>query len=155
VFREIKLEERKLDNASAVEMIENGSYGLLSTMGADGYPYGVPLNYIYLDSAIYFHCALEGHKIDNIKHNEKVSFCVVAKSQVLSNEFDTDYKSVITFGKAEEVNDQQEREAIFLAILNKYSAKYMSAGKNYMKKYWKETKVIKIKIEHISGKAHE
>ena len=155
MFREIRLTDRIVNDEKAVEIIANGSYGVLSTIGEDGYPYGVPLNYIHFDSCICFHCAQQGHKLDNIDFNNKVSFCVVTKSDVLSNEFDTDYESAIAFGTATVVTDDSEKKDILLSVLNKYSADYLKAGNNYMKKYWDETKVIKIKIEHLSGKTHE
>jgi len=155
MFREIRLKDRVVTDDKAIEIITKGSYGVLSTMGADGYPYGVPLNYTYFDNCICFHCAREGHKLDNIDFNNKVSFCVVTKSDVLSNEFDTDYESAIAFGKATVVTDDSEKKDILLSVLNKYSADYLKAGHNYMKKYWDETKVIKMNIEHLSGKAHE
>jgi hypothetical protein len=115
----------------------------------------VPLNYTYFDNCICFHCAQKGHKLENIDFNKKVSFCVVTKSDVLGNEFDTDYESAIAFGKAAVITDDSEKKDILLSVLNKYSADYLKAGNNYMKKYWDETKVIKIRIEHLSGKAHE
>ena len=87
--------------------------------------------------------------------NKKVSFCVVTKSDVLANEFDTDYESAIAFGKATVITDDSEKKDILLSVLNKYSSDYLKAGDNYMKKYWDETKVLKIRIEHLSGKAHE
>jgi len=155
MFQNIKLDERKLDNEIALEVLTKGSYGILSTIGDDGYPYGVPLNYTYLEDSICFHCARKGHKLDNIKQNEKVSFCVVTKSAVLSTKFDTDYESIIAFGKAVEVNDDFQKEKIFMSLLNKYSAKVMAAGQKYMKKYWDNTKVVKIKIEHLTGKAYK
>ena len=128
---------------------------MLSTTGEDGFPYGVPLNYIYFDNCICFHCAQQGHKLDNIKFNEKVSFCVVTRSDVLANKFDTDYESAIAFGRANEVTDESEKKDILLSVIKKYSKNYLDAGMNYMEKYWDETKVIKIKIDHLSGKAHE
>ena len=155
MFREIRLTDRIVNDEKAIEIITNGSYGVLSTIGEDGYPYGVPLNYIYFDSCICFHCAQEGHKLENIDFNNKVSFCVVTKSDVLSNEFDTDYESAIAFGKATVISNDSERNDILLSVLNKYSADYIKAGKNYLKKNWDETKVIKMQIEHLSGKAHE
>ena len=155
MFREIRLKDRVVNGAKAIEIITKGSYGVLSTIGEDGYPYGVPLNYTYYDNCICFHCAQEGLKLDNINFNNKVSFCVVTKSDVLGNEFDTDYESAIAFGKATVIADDSEKKKILLSVLNKYSADYLKAGNNYMKKYWDETKVIKIKIEHLSGKAHE
>ena len=155
MFRKIRLKERVIDDNKTIDIIVQGSYGVLSTIGKDGYPYGVPVNYTYFNNCICFHCAMEGHKLDNIDFNNKVSFCVVTKSQVLSNEFDTDYESAIVFGNAVVVSDDTEKKDILLSVLNKYSADYLKAGNNYMKKYWDETKVVKIKIEHISGKAHE
>lgn len=155
MFREIRLKDRVVDHEKAIEIMVQGSYGVLSTIGEDGYPYGVPLNYTYIDNCICFHCAREGHKLENIDFNHKVSFCVVTKSDVLSNEFDTDYESAIAFGKATVVTDDSEKKDILLSVINKYSADYLTAGKNYVKKNWDETKVIKMRIEHLSGKAHE
>jgi len=154
MFREIKLKDNALDDKEAIEIIKKGSFGVLSTIGEDGFPYGVPLNYTYFDNCICFHCAQKGHKIENIDFNNKVSFCVVTKSDVLANEFDTDYESAIAFGKATVVNDDSEKKDILLSVLNKYSSEYVKAGNNYMQKYWDETKVVKIKIEYLSGKAH-
>lgn len=153
--REIKLKERALKNETAIDIIKKGSYGVLSTIGEDGYPYGVPLNYSVVDHCICFHCAQEGHKIENIDFSEKVSFCVVTKSDILANKFDTDYESAIAFGTASEVTDASEKKEILTSVINKYSAEYLDAGNNYMKKYWDETKIFKIKIDHLSGKAHE
>lgn len=155
MFREIRLKDNALDDKETIEIIIKGSFGVLSTIGEDGYPYGVPLNYTYSDNCIYFHCAQKGHKIENIDFNNKVSFCVVTKSDVLGNEFDTDYESAIAFGKATVITDDSEKNDILLSVLNKYSADYLKAGKNYLKKNWDETKVIKMQIEHLSGKAHE
>ena len=155
MFREIRLKDRVINNEKAIEIIKKGSFGVLATIGKDGYPYGVPLNYTYFDNCICFHCAKTGHKLENIDFNKKVSFCVVTKSDVLGNEFDTDYESAIVFGKAAVITDDSEKRDILLSVINKYSADYLKAGNNYMKKYWDETKVIKIRIEHLSGKAHE
>ncbi len=155
MFREVKLKERAVINEKLVETIKNGSYGVLSTIGEDGFPYGVPLNYTYFEDCICFHCALEGHKIENIEFNEKVSFCVVTKSEIMSRKFDTNYKSTIVFGRAITVEDETEKSNILLSLIKKYSRSYLTAGKNYMKKYWDETRVVKIKINHLSGKANE
>ena len=124
MFREIRLKENALDDKETIEIIKKGSFGVLSTIGEDGFPYGVPLNYTYFDNCICFHCAQKGHKIENIDVNNKVSFCVVTKSDVLANEFDTDYESAIAFGKATVVADDSEKKDILLSVLNKYSSEY-------------------------------
>jgi len=154
MHREIRLKENAVDAQKTIEIVKNGSHGVLSTMGEDGYPYGVPVNYSYWNDCICFHCGQQGHKLENIDFTDKVSFCIVTKSDILANKFDTDYESAIAFGRAIEVTDTSEKEEILMSILNKYSAEYIEAGKNYMKKYWDETKVIKIKIDHFTGKAH-
>ena len=152
--REIRLKDSAVDAKKTIEIIKTGSYGVLSTVGKGGCPYGVPLNYSYWNKCICFHCAQEGHKLENIDFNNKVSFCVVTKSDVLANKFDTDYESAIAFGIATEVTDIIEKKDILTSIIHKYSANYIEAGKKYMEKYWDEIKVIKIEINHISGKAH-
>jgi len=52
MFREIKLKDRAINDDKAIEIIKMGSYGILSTIGDDGYPYGVPLNDNYSDNCI-------------------------------------------------------------------------------------------------------
>jgi hypothetical protein len=155
MFRKIKLAERKIDDAIARKILAKGSYGVLSTTGKDGFPYGMPLNYTYMENSICFHCGMGGHKLDNIKQNNRVSFCVVTKSKVLSNKFDTDYESIIAFGKAIEEYEDFQKEKIFISLLNKYSPEAVAAGQKYMKKYWGDTKTFTIKIDHITGKAYK
>lgn len=82
---EIRRKDRAVDENAALEILKSGSFGVLSTIGADGYPYGVPVNYAYDDGKIYFHCAKNvGHKQDNLRFSGKVSFTVVTKSDVIS-----------------------------------------------------------------------
>jgi len=154
MFREITLKENAVDAEKTIEIVKKGSHGVLSTMGNDGYPYGVPLNYTYLNGCICFHCAQKGHKLENIDYTNKVSFCVITKSTVLANKFDSDYESAIAFGEAVIVKDNAEKEEILLSILNKFSPDYIKAGKKYMAKYFDETIVVKIVVEHWTGKMH-
>lgn len=155
MVKKMRYKENELDKNAALEVIKKGSYGVLSTIGDDGYPYGVPVNYTYFGGCVCFHCAHEGHKIDNIHNDENVSFCVVTKSDVLANKFDTDYESAIVFGKAVKVTEDSEKETILLSVLNKYSSGFMETGKNYMRKFWDDTTVIKIRVEYITGKARK
>ncbi|HQI17206.1 MAG TPA: pyridoxamine 5'-phosphate oxidase family protein, partial [Bacillota bacterium] len=116
MFREMRRQDRKTDNEKAAAILAAGEYGILSTVGDNGYAYGVPLSYAYSNGKIYFHCALEGHKLDNIRYNNKVSFCVVGATEVLPESFSTKYESVIVFGKASEADDDEKQEA-HVAIL--------------------------------------
>jgi nitroimidazol reductase NimA-like FMN-containing flavoprotein (pyridoxamine 5'-phosphate oxidase superfamily) len=132
-------------------LLTMSEHGILSTVDTDGQPYGVPLNYVYLNEAIYFHCALPGHKIDNIENNPKVSFCVVGDTKVLPADFSTNYVSTVVFGVASEV-EGEERYNSLMGLLEKYSPDYLEEGKKYIKKLDKVTKVIKIDIQQMSGK---
>lgn len=152
MFRELRRLDRKMSKEEIIDLIVNADYGILSTYGSDGYAYGVPLSYIYKDNAIYFHCALDGHKLDNIKVNNKVSFCIVGETEVLSAKFSMKYQSVIVFGTIVDV-DQIEKENALIGLLEKYSIAHMESGMKYLKNDQENTVVLKLIIEHISGKA--
>ena len=139
MFREIKRKKQKLDNAE--EILKCGEYGVFATGGEDGYPYAVPLSYVY-DGAIYFHCASEGHKIDNIKYSDKVSFCVVGRAKTLPEELNVDYQSVIVFGRAKVIEGEEKRSS-----LRKLMEKYAPESNCQT-----DATVVKIEIEHISAK---
>lgn len=154
MFREMRRKDRELENDEIIEILKNNSYGVLSTISQNGYPYAVPVSYVYLNNSIYFHSALEGHKLDNILTNNKVSFCVVGGTCIIPEKFSTKYESVIVFGTAAEVFED-EKNAALLEIINKYSPAYINEGKKYIKISGNATKVIKISIEHFSGKARK
>lgn len=154
MFREMRRNDRSLDKEQAYKLLENGKYGILSTSGENGYAYGVPLNYALYEGSIYFHCALVGSKLDNINSNNKVSFCVVGDSEPLPEKFSYRFESVIAFGKALEV-DGMEKDNALSALIKKYSSEYMEKGIAYIKKENVSTKVIKIEIEHMTGKGRK
>jgi nitroimidazol reductase NimA-like FMN-containing flavoprotein (pyridoxamine 5'-phosphate oxidase superfamily) len=150
-MRELRRKDQQITMEESLELLAVAEYGTLSTVDSDGQPYGVPLNYVYTDEAIYFHCALSGHKINNIENNQKVSFSVVGDTKVLPADFSTNFVSTIVFGVASTI-EGEERYASLVALLEKYSPDYLEEGKKYIEKLDKATKVIKIDIQHISGK---
>lgn len=150
-MKELRRKDKQLTNEEAKDLLNRAEYGILSTVGENDQPYGVPLNFIYRDNAIYFHCALAGHKLDNLASNPKVSFCVVENVEVLASEFSTNFLSTVAFGVASEVNGE-ERYNAFMGLLEKYSPDYMDEGEKYVHKMDKVTKVIRIDIHHIVGK---
>ncbi len=84
MFRELKRKEKKLSKEQSETILAAEEQGVLATIGQDGYPYAVPLNYVYFQGAVYFHCAMSGHKLDNISFNPKVSFCVYTGAEILA-----------------------------------------------------------------------
>lgn len=150
-MRKMRRKDKQIEKNEAIKLLVDCEYGVLSTVADDGQPYGVPLNYVYKDNCLYFHCALIGHKIDNIANNPKVSFCVVGETKVLPADFSTHYESAIAFGTASEIEGTERYNAL-IGLLEKYSSEFMAEGKEFIEKEDKATKVIKIEIEHVSGK---
>ena len=153
MFREMRRKDRLLRNDEVIEILNNNAYGVLSTIGNNGYPYGVPISYVFLNDSIYVHSALKGHKLDNISNNRKVSFTVVGNTQILPGDFSTKYESVIIFGDAFEVFEDEKEEAV-IELINKYSIDFIQEGKDYIEKARKATRVMKVNIEHVTGKAN-
>lgn len=152
MFKEMRRQDRKIDSAEAIRILEAGQYGILSTISSSGYAYGVPISYSYNNDSIYFHCAVEGQKLENIEYNNKVSFCVVGNTAPLPQSFSVNYESVIAFGKAVEVFEG-EKQAVLEAIVAKYSAAFTKEGLEYIRNSSSGTRIFKIKIEHMTGKA--
>ncbi|WP_231875317.1 pyridoxamine 5'-phosphate oxidase family protein [Desulfuromonas sp. DDH964] len=148
----MRRKDRELAVDAAMELLARGEYGVLSTTDIDGQPYGIPVSYAYRHPAIYIHCAPEGHKLDNLHFNPKVSFCVVGKTRVLPELFSTEYESVIAFGVAAEVAGA-EREKALVWLLEKYSPQQITAGEAYIASTGHLAKVIKLEITALSGKA--
>lgn len=151
MFREMRKQSRKMEDSEALEYLQKGEYGVISTIGEDGYPYGVPVNYVYKDGEIFFHCATTGHKIDNFNYSDKVSFCVVTESDVLPDIFSTRYRSVIAFGKISEV-PEEEKESVLELLVDRFSPDFVGEGKEHIKQYFAATKTYRIVVEHYTGK---
>ncbi|MBI9082276.1 MAG: pyridoxamine 5'-phosphate oxidase family protein [Desulfobacterales bacterium] len=141
-----------MKETEAISLLEKGEYGVLSTSSKNNEPYGVPLNYCLMDGCIYFHCALEGSKIDHITANPNVSFCVVGKTEVFPDQFGTKYESCIVRGHAEE-SFGEEKQTALEGLVRKYSADFIPEGSAYIEKLKDKTRVFKITVGCISGKA--
>ena len=154
MYKEMRRKDRAIDNEAARALLNDGTYGVLSTTDANNQPYGIPLSYAVMDDEIFIHCANEGHKLDNIMSNRKVSFCVVGQTELLPDKFSTRYESVIVFGTASIVTGDKKR-APLIALLGKYSPAHMESGRKYIDKLINKTVVIKVSIDHITGKARK
>lgn len=151
MFRKMRRKDKAMTQDQIVEILNGGEDGVLATVGEDGYPYAVPLNYVFHEGALYFHCALFGHKIENMTYTPKVSFCVVSDAQVLAEEFSTRFKSVVVFGEVEEVSGDEKIQGL-TALIKRLASDHIPAGQKYIKKDNKKTRVFKINVAHMSGK---
>ena len=150
----MRRQDRQISESEAIEILQKGEFGVLSMCTPDSGGYGIPLNYALKDKAIYFHCALEGSKVEYLRRNNRVSFCVIGRTTVLPSQFGTMYESAIASGVATELEGEEKHEALML-FLEKYSADYIQEGTEYMIKAFKRVKVIKLSIETITGKARK
>ena len=148
----VRRKDRMITNSETYSILEKGEWGVLSTVSSDIEPYGVPLNYCLIKECIYFHCALEGKKISNMNSNSRVSFCVVGKTEILPDKFGTNYESCIVQGLACE-SFGEEKQLALECLINKYSGSFVSEGLKYIEKLKDKTRVFKVSIESISGKA--
>ncbi len=150
----MRRKDRLIADTEALTILIKGEYGILSTASVRGKPYGVPLNYCVIEDCLYFHCASEGTKIDNIESNPNVSFCVVGTARVLPDKFSTAYESCIVRGVVSEVFEEEKRTALE-QLIHKYSENHISAGLEYIEKLKDKTRVFKVAIDSISGKANK
>ncbi len=150
--RKIRRVDRAISESETIEILQKGEFGILSTVSIDGQPHGVPINYSYTGDVIYFHCALEGQTVENLEGNNKVSFCVVGKTEVMPEKFGTKYESAIVLGEAFEVTNDEKHNGI-LELLKKYSSGFIEEGLRYMESTGGKIRVYKIVVESITGKA--
>ena len=152
--KSLRRKDRELTSDLAAKLFSECEYGFLSTVDIDGLPYGIPLNYVFKDNCVYFHCALEGYKLDNIEANNKVSFCVVGKTRVVPDKFAMLYESAIAFGAVSEAFGDEKQDAL-VSLLEKYSPGYIEEGKKAIDAHGKETRVMRIDIDYMTGKERD
>ena len=153
MFRKLRRINQELSKEECISLLKNEVRGVLSVLGDDDYPYGLPINYWYSEdeNKIYFHGAREGHKIDAITKHDKVSFCVYDKGVQVDGKKGLDYKSVIIFGRIKPVEDREKT----IDICRKLSAQF-DFGEDYIeeeiKKFAKFVLCLELTPEHICGK---
>lgn len=150
----MRRKDREINVQEARAILEKGEFGILSTVSPDHEPYGVPLNYCLINDHIYFHCAVEGKKIDHLRHNPDVSFCVVGNTEVMPEKFGTRYESCIVYGPASEAFGEEKQLALE-GLIRKYAGEFFADGLKYIEKSKNRTRIFKISIEIVSGKARK
>lgn len=152
MFRELRRKKQKLSDERSIEILQRQTAGVLAVSGDEGYPYAVPLSYVYADGKIFFHCALTGHKLDAISRNEKVSFCVIDKNQIVPEEYTTYFRSVIVFGKAGVIRDESRKRQALALLAAKYSPEQTEGREEEAAKEFEHLHMVEIDIEYLSGK---
>ena len=98
MFREMRRSKQQMSEDAANAILKSATSGVLSLLGDDGYPYGVPISYVYEEGKLYFHSALSGHKVDAVRNYDKASFTVIVQDDIVPEKYTTLYRSVIAFG---------------------------------------------------------
>lgn len=152
MFREMRRSKQQMAADEVRAILEAGKSGVLAVLGDEGYPYAVPLSYVFTGDCIYFHCAKSGHKLDAIQAYDKVSFCVINMDDVVPERYTTYYRSVIAFGRARVVEDADEKLAALRLLGDKYNPNQERALNAEVKKGYDRLHIVAIDVEHVTGK---
>ncbi len=151
--RKMRRIKQLLPENEAREILARGNYGTLSLIGDEDFPYGVPLNYVLIGDSIYFHCAKSGHKLDALRKDPRVSFCVVNRADVIQEKFTTVFNSVIAFGRAREITDPDEMRAALVALCKKYCPDMSDTLIDHeIESEFAAVCIVKIDIDRFTGK---
>lgn len=151
-FREMRRKRQQLSDSESIEMLKKATSGTLALLGDGGYPYAVPISYVYEEGKLYFHSAKEGHKVDAIRDCDKASFCVIDKDDVHPEKYTTFFRSVIAFGKIHIVEDEAEKLRIARLLGNRYNPNQDEALQKEIEHGFARMLAIRFDIEHMTGK---
>ena len=153
MFRAIRKRKNEISTEEAKELLYSSRRGVLAVNGDDGYPYAIPINYLYDEenNIIIFHGAKAGHKVDSLKKSNKVCFTVFGNEVIKDAEWAPYLQSVVVFGKCSIVEDKSE----IINLVKKFAIKYypnedlmnIEVASSGM-----AVQIFVIEIEHISGK---
>lgn len=141
-----------LPDEEALDILRGATSGVLALAGDDGYPYAVPMSYVFDGENIYFHSAPEGHKVDSVRRESKVSFCVVAEDNVMPEKYTTAYKSVIVFGRIRVIEDAAEKRSAIEKLGRKYAPNHPGGLATEIDSFFNHFCMLCLEPEHITGK---
>ena len=153
MFREMRRFKQQITPEECIEVLKNEPRGVLSVLGDDDYPYGLPVSHYYDEETgnIYFHCAAVGHKIDAIAKHDKVSFCVMDKGYRKEGDWALNIKSVIAFGRAKLLEDRARVHEICGMLTRKFTDDPEFLEKE-IRINGDRVQVVEITVEHMTGK---
>ena len=152
-FRPMRRFKQQISTEKCMEILETQPRGVLSVIGDNGYPYGLPMDHWYseADNKLYFHCAKEGHKLDSIAKCDKVSYCVMDEGFRREGEWALNINSVVVFGRMKIVTDEDKKREICSSITRKFTS-----DEEYLKKElvnaFPRVCCLELTIEHMTGK---
>ena len=151
-FRQMRRKRQQLSQEESIAILQKATAGTLALLGDDGYPYAVPISYVYNEGKIYFHSALNGHKVDAIRKYDKASFCVIEQDDVQPEKYTTFFRSVIAFGRIHIIEDEKEKLEIVRMLGNRYNPNQDDALQKEIESGLSRLLAIRFDIEHLTGK---
>ncbi len=152
MFRELRRKNQALSEAECKEILSRHGEGVLACSGDDGYPYAVPVNYVYVDGKIVIHGGRAGHRWDAVHRSDKVSFCVIDQDTIIEKFYTTAYKSVIAFGRARYLTEPMEMQPYLEALTSHFVSAPKEEQLDYIRRGMSHVALLVIDIEHLSGK---
>lgn len=153
MFRGMRRFKQQISNEECIRILKEEPRGVLSMIGDDGYPYGIPLDHWYEDSdgKLYFHCAKEGHKLDAISRCDKVSYCVMDKGYRKDGEWALNINSVVIFGRIKPVDDPDKTRQICTNLCRKFTddEAYLQRELTHA---LPRVQCLELTIDHMTGK---
>ena len=150
----MRRKDRERNSVFAFEVFKDCEYATLATINTDGTPHCIPISPVVIDNAIYFHCASEGQKSDNIRENNNICISGVSYTNLVPEKFTTEYKSAVAVGKCEIISDEAEKLVALQAICEKYAKNNINNFDEQIKKSLNNTCICRIDIDKITGKAN-
>jgi len=153
MFRKMRRFKQEISSQECIRLLKNETRGVLSVIGDDGYPYGVPINFYYdeKNNKIYFHGAKSGHKLDAIRRCDKVSFCTHDEGVREGDDWPLHVKSVIIFGRIKEISDPELSEKMCRRLAEKFTDDVEYIDKE-ISGFINAVNLLELTIEHMSGK---
>lgn len=151
-FRAMRRKNQELSPADCDAVLRRGSHGVLAVCGDGGWPYAVPVNYVWADGRLFFHCAKAGHKLDAIAGEPRVSLCVVDADELVPAEFTSYFRSVIVFGRARVLTDPAQRRAALALVARRFGPGDPAEDEKELDRTLARVCLVEIEIAHMTGK---
>lgn len=153
MFRKMRRNRQELSAEACTVVLNRGTSGVLALLGDEGYPYAVPISYVYDGGKLYFHSARSGHKLDAVRRCPKASFCVIDQDQVVPEKYTTYFRSVILFGKIRILEEEGEKRAAIEKLADRYAPHGPRESRDKeIRQEWKALCVLEMTVEHMTGK---
>ena len=154
-MREMRRKDRELSKDLTLAVVDKCAWAVLATVNPDGSPYCIPLSMVREGEWLYFHCAPEGQKLENLKFRNKVCVTCVGEVKPIPGDFAIEFESAVINGTASEISVPEEKIHVLRLISERYAPDNMAAFDEYAQQRLERTGAWKIHIDEIRGKGRK